>query len=147
MRLGKEQNIFHWLSHMLGQTYKSRQLMFNSLFFCAVMYLQANPGGITIFGWTVDRALINTIFFIELSLVTFVLGKTIVNSNWPSTSWGLLNDSFCVTQQKILRNIRFMRWNHHHFWGNFHHHIGCEFQVYLMMQFLDVTILACCMPR
>ncbi|KAL9423725.1 hypothetical protein AB3S75_035750 [Citrus x aurantiifolia] len=46
-----------------------------------VMYLQANPGGITIFGWTVDRALINTIFFIELSLVTFVLGKTIVNSN------------------------------------------------------------------
>ncbi|KAL7110107.1 hypothetical protein ACP275_05G003600 [Erythranthe tilingii] len=43
-----------------------------------VMYLQANPGGITIFGWTVDRSLINTIFFIQLSLVTFVLGKTIV---------------------------------------------------------------------
>ncbi|KAK9277346.1 hypothetical protein L1049_006887 [Liquidambar formosana] len=45
-----------------------------------VMYLQTNQGGITIFGWTVDRALINTIFFIELSLVTFVLGKTIVFS-------------------------------------------------------------------
>ncbi|KAL2519692.1 Protein of unknown function (DUF3537) [Abeliophyllum distichum] len=43
-----------------------------------VMYLQSNPGGITIFGWTVDRGLINTLFFIELSLVTFVLGKTIV---------------------------------------------------------------------
>ncbi|KAK8691558.1 hypothetical protein V6N13_075064 [Hibiscus sabdariffa] len=43
-----------------------------------VMYLQANPGGITIFGWTVDRGLINTIFFIELSLVTFVLGQTVV---------------------------------------------------------------------
>ncbi|XP_073132702.1 uncharacterized protein [Henckelia pumila] len=43
-----------------------------------VIYLQANPGGITIFGWTVDRGLINTIFFLELSLVTFVLGKTIV---------------------------------------------------------------------
>ncbi|KAA8533275.1 hypothetical protein F0562_033192 [Nyssa sinensis] len=43
-----------------------------------VMYLQSNPGGITIFGWTVDRGLINTIFFIELSLVLFVLGKTIV---------------------------------------------------------------------
>ncbi|XVE85264.1 hypothetical protein DITRI_Ditri17bG0078200 [Diplodiscus trichospermus] len=43
-----------------------------------VMYLQSNPGGITIFGWTVDRGLINTIFFIELSLVTFVLGKTVV---------------------------------------------------------------------
>lgn len=46
-----------------------------------VMYLQNNPGGITIFGWTVDRALINTIFFIELSLITFVLGKTIVFSS------------------------------------------------------------------
>lgn len=43
-----------------------------------VMYLQTNPGGITIFGWTVDRGLINTIFFIQLSLVLFVLGKTIV---------------------------------------------------------------------
>ncbi|KAL3835668.1 hypothetical protein ACJIZ3_010404 [Penstemon smallii] len=45
-----------------------------------VMYLQSNPGGITIFGWTVDRGLINTIFFIELSLVTFVLGKTVIVS-------------------------------------------------------------------
>ncbi|CAK9181381.1 unnamed protein product [Ilex paraguariensis] len=43
-----------------------------------VMYLQTNPGGITIFGWTVDRGLINTIFFIELSLVLFVFGKTVV---------------------------------------------------------------------
>ncbi|XP_026659905.2 uncharacterized protein LOC103705753 [Phoenix dactylifera] len=43
-----------------------------------VMYLQSNPGGITIFGWTVDRALINTIFFLELTLVLFVLGITIV---------------------------------------------------------------------
>lgn len=45
-----------------------------------VMYLQTNAGGITVFGWTVDRALLNTIFFIELSLITFVLGKTIVFS-------------------------------------------------------------------
>ncbi|XP_039013945.1 uncharacterized protein LOC120143780 [Hibiscus syriacus] len=45
-----------------------------------VMYLQANPGGITIFGWTVDRGLINTIFFIELTLVTFLLGQTVVFS-------------------------------------------------------------------
>lgn len=43
-----------------------------------VTYLQSNPGGITIFGWTVDRGLINTIFFIELSLVLFVLGQTLV---------------------------------------------------------------------
>ncbi|XP_019463654.1 PREDICTED: putative phosphatidylinositol N-acetylglucosaminyltransferase subunit C isoform X1 [Lupinus angustifolius] len=43
-----------------------------------VMYLQTNPGGITIFGWTVDRSFVNTIFFLELSLVTFVLSKTII---------------------------------------------------------------------
>ncbi|KAJ4960930.1 hypothetical protein NE237_020840 [Protea cynaroides] len=43
-----------------------------------VIYLQTNPGGITIFGWIVDRTLITTIFFIELSLVLFVLGKTVV---------------------------------------------------------------------
>lgn len=42
-----------------------------------VTYVQSNTGGFTIFGWTVDRMLINTIFFIELSLVFFVLGKTI----------------------------------------------------------------------
>ncbi|ONI30127.1 hypothetical protein PRUPE_1G232600 [Prunus persica] len=46
-----------------------------------VMYLQTNYGGITIFGWTVDRGLLNTIFFIELSLITFVLGKTLVFSS------------------------------------------------------------------
>lgn len=43
-----------------------------------VTYLQANPGGITVYGYTVDRVLINTIFVIELTLVLFVLGKTIV---------------------------------------------------------------------
>jgi hypothetical protein len=55
-----------------------RQLMFTPLFGAAVTYLQTNHGGITIFGWTVDRGLINTIFFIELTLVTFLLGKTLV---------------------------------------------------------------------
>lgn len=42
-----------------------------------VNYVQSNSGGFTVFGWMVDRMLINTIFFIELSLVFFVLGKTI----------------------------------------------------------------------
>lgn len=45
--------------------------------YVAVMYLQSNPRGVSIFGWTIDRALIVSIFFIELSLVSFVLGKTI----------------------------------------------------------------------
>ncbi|KAL8140853.1 hypothetical protein V2J09_006874 [Rumex salicifolius] len=33
-----------------------------------VLYIQSNPGGVTIFGWRIDRALITTIFFVELSL-------------------------------------------------------------------------------
>ncbi|KAK7306236.1 hypothetical protein VNO77_44162 [Canavalia gladiata] len=50
-----------------------------------VMYLQTNPGGITIFGWTVDRSLVNTIFFLELTLVTFVLSKTILSHECHAT--------------------------------------------------------------
>ncbi|XP_021759374.1 uncharacterized protein LOC110724261 [Chenopodium quinoa] len=42
-----------------------------------VMYMQANPGGVTIFGWTVNRAFMDTIFCVELTMVTFVLGKTL----------------------------------------------------------------------
>uniref|UniRef100_A0A7N2MMU2 Uncharacterized protein n=1 Tax=Quercus lobata TaxID=97700 RepID=A0A7N2MMU2_QUELO len=41
-----------------------------------VMYMQSNLGGATIYGWTIDRPLINTVFFLEFSLVLFVLGKT-----------------------------------------------------------------------
>ncbi|XP_057480810.1 uncharacterized protein LOC130767809 isoform X2 [Actinidia eriantha] len=42
-----------------------------------VTYLQTNPGGFTVFGWVIDRILVNTIFFIEFSLFSFILGKTI----------------------------------------------------------------------
>lgn len=55
--------------------------------FSAVTYTQSHRGGATIFGWTVDRALISTIFFVELSLVLFVLGKTITFSFTSSTKW------------------------------------------------------------
>ncbi|XP_020094562.1 uncharacterized protein LOC109714367 isoform X1 [Ananas comosus] len=48
-----------------------------------VLYLLSSPSGITIFGWTVDRTLLNTIFFIEMSLVLFVLGKTIASPTKP----------------------------------------------------------------
>ncbi|XP_020593069.1 uncharacterized protein LOC110033436 isoform X1 [Phalaenopsis equestris] len=51
-------------------TYHKRQAL--------AMYLQTNAGGITIFGWIIDRIMMNTIFFLELTLVLFVLGKTIV---------------------------------------------------------------------
>ena len=43
-----------------------------------VIYMQSNlGGGATIYEWMMDRPLINTIFFLEFSLVLFVLGKTI----------------------------------------------------------------------
>ncbi|KAJ0256044.1 Zinc finger CONSTANS-like protein [Hirschfeldia incana] len=70
MRMPANNNNNQFPSYMSMSAYHKRQAF--------VLYLQMNPGGITIFGWTVDRHLINTIFFIELSLVTFVLGKTIV---------------------------------------------------------------------
>jgi hypothetical protein len=48
-----------------------------------VLYLLANPGGITIFGWIVDRTFLNTILMLELTLVLFVLSKTVVISGKP----------------------------------------------------------------
>lgn len=63
------------LSCLLSVAYYTPSLL--CIIGLALMYLQNNPGGITIFGWTVDRGLINTIFFIELTVVTFILGKTI----------------------------------------------------------------------
>ncbi|GKV05440.1 hypothetical protein SLEP1_g59668 [Rubroshorea leprosula] len=42
-----------------------------------VMYVLSNPGGLTVYGWRIDRTLSITIVFIEMSLFLFVLGKTI----------------------------------------------------------------------
>ncbi|XP_009790449.1 uncharacterized protein LOC107790327 [Nicotiana tabacum] len=42
-----------------------------------VAYVQSNHGGFSIFGWMVDRLLINTLFFVEMTLVTFLLGMTL----------------------------------------------------------------------
>lgn len=53
------------------------ELLTSLVLFSAVMYMQSNPGGVTIFGWTVNRAFMDTIFCAELTVVTFVLGKTL----------------------------------------------------------------------
>ncbi|KAJ0965465.1 hypothetical protein J5N97_026603 [Dioscorea zingiberensis] len=42
-----------------------------------VTYFENNRAGITVFGFVVDRAWIHTIFMVELSLVLWLLGKTI----------------------------------------------------------------------
>ncbi|CAK7327401.1 unnamed protein product [Dovyalis caffra] len=64
-----------------------------------VLYLQNNPGGITIFGWIVDRGLINTIFCIELTLVTFLLDFPISTSGV-----GLVSTTIEVTNQMITKD-------------------------------------------
>ncbi|XP_052207696.1 uncharacterized protein LOC127811664 [Diospyros lotus] len=44
-----------------------------------VTYFENNRAGITIYGFMLDRASLNTIFGIEMSLVLWLLGKTIVS--------------------------------------------------------------------
>ncbi|KAJ3681157.1 hypothetical protein LUZ60_015646 [Juncus effusus] len=46
-----------------------------------VLYLLSNPGGITLYGWIIDRVFLNTMLMLELTLILFVLGKTIVIPN------------------------------------------------------------------
>jgi hypothetical protein len=54
-------------------------LMYFLLHCTTVLYLLTNPGGITLYGWTVDRTFLNTILMLELTLVLFVLSQTIVS--------------------------------------------------------------------
>lgn len=46
----------------------------------AVMYLQHNNGGITLFGFALDRGLLHTLFAFEFSLVLWILSKVVVLS-------------------------------------------------------------------
>ncbi|RLN04183.1 hypothetical protein C2845_PM13G22550 [Panicum miliaceum] len=51
-------------------SYKSRQAL--------VTYLRHNGGGITLFGFTLDRGLLHTIFVFEMTLVLWILSKVVV---------------------------------------------------------------------
>ncbi|XP_062196229.1 uncharacterized protein LOC133899266 [Phragmites australis] len=53
-------------------SYKSRQAL--------VEYLCHNGGGITLFGFTLDRGLLHTIFVFEMTLVLWILSKVVVLS-------------------------------------------------------------------
>lgn len=46
-------------------------------FLMAVKYFENNRAGITVYGFTLDRSTLHTIFGIELSLVLWLLGKTV----------------------------------------------------------------------
>ncbi|KAI3847961.1 hypothetical protein MKX03_017486 [Papaver bracteatum] len=60
----------------LASSYNNRQAF--------VTYLQSNRAGVTIYGWTVNRELISTVFLSELSLILFVLGKTVIFTSQPT---------------------------------------------------------------
>lgn len=47
------------------------------MFFFVVNYFENNRAGITVYGFMLDRSTLHTIFGIELSLVLWLLGKTI----------------------------------------------------------------------
>ncbi|OQU80886.1 hypothetical protein SORBI_3007G204900 [Sorghum bicolor] len=51
-------------------SYRSRQAL--------VTYLRHNGGGITLFGFTLDRGLLHTIFVFEMTLVLWILSKVVV---------------------------------------------------------------------
>lgn len=44
----------------------------------AVTYLQYNRGGITLFGFALDRGLLHTLFAFEMTLVLWILSKVVV---------------------------------------------------------------------
>ena len=44
----------------------------------AVTYLQHNCGGITLFGFVLDRGLLHTLFAFELSMVLWILSMVVV---------------------------------------------------------------------
>lgn len=53
------------------------------LCFCAVAYLQHNSGGITVYGFALDRGLLHTLLAFEFSLVLWILSKVVVlTSSW-----------------------------------------------------------------
>jgi len=53
-----------------ASSYKSRHAL--------VTYLRHNGGGITLFGFTLDRGLLHTIFVFEMTLVLWILSKVVV---------------------------------------------------------------------
>lgn len=46
----------------------------------AVLYLQHNGGGITLFGFALDRGLLHTLFAFETTMVLWILSKVVVLS-------------------------------------------------------------------
>lgn len=59
--------------HIYSYIYSSHEFLLDIV----VNYFENNKAGITVFGFTLDRGTLHTIFGIEMSLVLWLLGKTI----------------------------------------------------------------------
>lgn len=76
--LGTYIYIYIYIYMPLHQHQISYLLIFTiNLFDFVVNYFENNKAGITVFGFTLDRGTLHTIFGIEMSLVLWLLGKTI----------------------------------------------------------------------
>lgn len=56
---------------------RSLYLLWGTELWMAVIYFENNGAGISVYGFMLDRTSLNTIFMIEMSLVLWLLGKTI----------------------------------------------------------------------
>ncbi|KAH0460805.1 hypothetical protein IEQ34_008380 [Dendrobium chrysotoxum] len=68
----ESKNSFQCSISQTRSSFESRQAL--------VTYLQHNGGGITIFGFALDRGLLHTLFAFEMTLVLWILGKVVVLS-------------------------------------------------------------------
>ncbi|PKU64927.1 uncharacterized protein LOC110098925 [Dendrobium catenatum] len=68
----ESKNSFQPLISQTRSSFESRQAL--------VTYLQHNGGGITIFGFALDRGLLHTLFAFEMTLVLWILSKVVVLS-------------------------------------------------------------------
>ncbi|KDP33413.1 hypothetical protein JCGZ_06984 [Jatropha curcas] len=69
---GDSSDIFISTSSQESSSFQTRQAF--------VAYLQHNHGGITLFGFALDRGLLHTLFAFEFSLVLWILSKVVVLS-------------------------------------------------------------------
>lgn len=66
----------------------------------AVTYLQHNNGGVTLYGFALDRGLLHTLFAFEFSLVLWILSKVVVLS-WPNLQLHNQTLAFQINKQVI----------------------------------------------
>ncbi|KAK7373211.1 hypothetical protein VNO80_06610 [Phaseolus coccineus] len=73
-----------------------------------ITYLQHNHGGITVYGYSLDRGLLHTLFAFEFSLVLWILSK-VINLYAIPKELGTFDD-YCDVHEKKVCVIGIVRW-------------------------------------